>query len=381
MDHVDGSRDLTNGGTSIEAILAELNRPDRTFEPLSWETLEHADAAAGGVQWTIDRLIERGTMNVLFGPPGAAKSYVAIDMSLCMATGERFAGRDVASGLVVSGGGEGKRAFGRRLRAWRAGRELDERVVNDRFVYFGDRVGLLQSANVHNLAEAIAELADERQHKVEMITFDTWARHLEGDENATADVQKGCTNIFALLRDRFDCTVNLIHHTGWTDPTRMRGARALEAECDGVYAVNLDGERNVTTVTANYMRDGDKPDPLTFRGKQMDLGDVSAWALEYDAELRPTPKVQFELGPKEMQVLHAIRALHQMERERLSANGVDPVAAEVTPDMLKTRLSAMHQFDGSEAARRSLYNVVARLRDKRLISKRGKANMVPMGEG
>lgn len=344
---------------------------------MSFDQLAEADLNSGGVQWSIDGFIERGTMHVFFGPPGVAKTFLALDMALSIATGHSFATRPTTRGLVAYVGGEGPRAFGRRLRAWSAGHEHE--AVGNSFLYIPDRIGLTRDVNMQALAATIETKAEEADLKVEHVVFDTWQRHLEGDENSTGDVAKACRNIFG-LRDRMDCSISVLHHTGWGDASRIRGARVLEGECDGMWQIDLNEADHVTTLTCQRMRDGDKPQPQTFKGHRakLSVSENSSWYLEHRTDLKPTAKVEYMLGDRERDILKAIRALYAEERQRMIDEGISEVAAEVTQEMLRRRLVFLGKYTENDKERSALRNILGRLRDKGLIVRRGQSNMVPM---
>ena len=322
--------------------------------------------------------MERGTLAVLYGPPGAAKTFVAIDMALSVSTGREFAGRRTAQGLVVYVGGEGQRSFGRRLKAWRIGRSVD--AIGTNFAYITERVGLRDEANVELLADTIDAYSKALGERVESVFFDTWQRHLEGDENSTTDVSRACRNLCALVRDRFDCSIAVLHHTGWSESDRIRGARVLEGECDSLWQVSLDNERNVTTVSCKRMRDGKMPGPLVFRGRLVQVNEAGheSWCVEYAPGEKPQNSAEAGLGDKERRTLETVRRLYAGERERMLATGSNPMIAEVTTEMLRSDLVTRGVYPGDEGSNRAISNVLSRLLGKRLIERRGRRNFVPV---
>lgn len=92
-----------------------------------------------------------------------------------------------------------------------------------------------------------------------LIVLDTLVRNYgDGDENSTQDMSRfvaACDKI----RNRYDSTVLVVHHTGHAEKSRARGALALKAALDAEYRLTK-SERLL--LTATKMKDADMPDPL-----------------------------------------------------------------------------------------------------------------------
>ena len=78
--------------------------------------------------WQVKGVMEYGTLVEWFGGWGEGKTFVILDMLLCIAAGVDYHGRSVVQGPVVYFCGEGQRGLTRRLRAWEIenGINLDE---------------------------------------------------------------------------------------------------------------------------------------------------------------------------------------------------------------------------------------------------------------
>jgi hypothetical protein len=69
--------------------------------------------------WLLRGYLEAETLACLFGESGTMKSFLALDMGLCIASGLPWHGRDVPlAGPVVYVAGEGFRGLSRRIKAW-----------------------------------------------------------------------------------------------------------------------------------------------------------------------------------------------------------------------------------------------------------------------
>lgn len=69
--------------------------------------------------WLIKPYLDVGSLAMLFGEPGSMKSFLAIDIGCCIATGREWHGYPTRrSGPVFYIAGEGFAGFSKRLRAW-----------------------------------------------------------------------------------------------------------------------------------------------------------------------------------------------------------------------------------------------------------------------
>ena len=75
-----------------------------------------SDISLGPIQFLVDDLLPEGSLSMLFGDPGCGKSFIAIDIAMCVATGTSFHGKPVTKGAVIYIVGEGYR--GLTQRAW-----------------------------------------------------------------------------------------------------------------------------------------------------------------------------------------------------------------------------------------------------------------------
>jgi len=73
------------------------------------------------IKWIVDDYIESDSLAQVFGDPGGGKSFVAIDIACCVATGSAWHGHQVKQGAVFYIAGEGHNGLARRFKAWELG--------------------------------------------------------------------------------------------------------------------------------------------------------------------------------------------------------------------------------------------------------------------
>ena len=180
--------------------------------------------------WLIDGVMERMALGQLFGASQTLKSFLAIDMGLCIAAGIPWHGHNVRQGAVAYICGEGRSGLGRRMRAWgvQHGIEIDNLPF-----YITDRAALLcDERSSEQTSVTLSAMTEAHSQICEFVIIDTLARCFGGDENSTADMNAFIQHIDQHFRMYFGCTVMLIHHVGHHSKDRGRGSSALHAALD-----------------------------------------------------------------------------------------------------------------------------------------------------
>ena len=75
--------------------------------------------------WLIEGILESGSFGMLYGSPSSGKSFSALDMGACVATGLDWHGNAVQQGGVLYFVGEGMQGVGRRKDAWTIAHEIE----------------------------------------------------------------------------------------------------------------------------------------------------------------------------------------------------------------------------------------------------------------
>lgn len=202
--------------------------------------------------WLLRGMLERDTFALVFGDPGCGKSFLAIDWAARVATGTPWRGHGVKGGPVVYVAGEGQQGFGRRIRAWS---EHNGVSLADAPLFVAPAVAISETGQAAELLTAIESLCEPPA----LIVLDTLARCFGGgDENATKDMS-AFVSACDTIRQRYHCTILVVHHTGHADKSRARGAIALKAALDAEYRLAKDGN---LLLTATKMKDAETPAPL-----------------------------------------------------------------------------------------------------------------------
>lgn len=199
--------DETDGRFTLDSIDDMLKLPDPEF--------------------LIDGIIEVGALGLLFGAPGSAKSLLALDWAMSIATGRSWQSHGVRQGPVVYVAAEAARGVPKRIRAW-----LKQRDVNDWSncpIYFL-RVSV-QLREKRDVGDLLATL-QKKKLVPRLIIIDTLARcFLGGEENSAKEIGEFIHGAEALSQET-GATVLVLHHTGKNQDLEERGSSALQGAAD-----------------------------------------------------------------------------------------------------------------------------------------------------
>jgi len=166
----------------------------------------------------------RDTLARINGPSGHGKSFVALELAACVASGRAWHGRTVSRGLVLYVLAEGAAGANARLQAWRlrAGLERHDVAVLTSPVQTGGPDW-----------PAFVDWCGKRRPA--LIVLDTQARVTEGlEENAAKDMGQA-VGAWEALRAATGACVLLVHHRGLRGEhgrgsTAVRGAMGTELD-------------------------------------------------------------------------------------------------------------------------------------------------------
>lgn len=245
-------------------------------------------------------------VGALYGPSGGGKSFVAIELTACLASGTPFFGHRTQARPVVYVGLEGEAGFRLRLEARQrhTGQPLPERVS----FLLGQSFNLTERADVQRLALAIEATSPGGGT---VVVIDTLNRAAPGaDENSSVDMGRILEGTKELQRLTAGLVV-LVHHTGKDATKGMRGHSSLHAGVDAAIEVTRDGDRREWRVAK--AKDGEDGKAHAFTLYQVDLGRDADGDLITSCVVRtdnvPAATVALLSGRNQRLVLAAVRPL------------------------------------------------------------------------
>lgn len=220
------------------------------------------------INWLIKDHIERHSLSLIFGDPASGKSFVAIDMACCIATGLEWHGDRVEQGAVFYIAGEGHNGLTRRFKAWEVHHECD---LSQAPLYISYRPAqFYDEQSAQEVIDEVQALADKHQINPSFIIVDTLARNFGGgDENSTKDMGIFVQNIDR-LKDTWRASVLIVHHTGHQEKQRARGSIALKGALDHEYGVHKIAD-GVFTFKNSKMKDSTPPKEKGFEITPIEL--------------------------------------------------------------------------------------------------------------
>jgi hypothetical protein len=191
----------------------------RKFTFLPWDKFK--DLAPPG--WLVKNILPEGGLALLFGASGCGKTFVALDLGLCVATGEKWHGHGATRSRVVYIAAEYTSSLKNRVAAWL---QEQNREALDTFFFSKDAVQLHNNDEVTRFIDNLKSTLG--QEPVSLIIFDTLARcFVGGDENSAQEMGMVIANVDR-IREELGTAVLLIHHTT-KDNESYRGSGSLEA--------------------------------------------------------------------------------------------------------------------------------------------------------
>jgi 5S rRNA maturation endonuclease (ribonuclease M5) len=291
-----------------EKVEAELpdpgvieQEPPPTFPILSLNDLQ----AMPPVQFLVDGLFTRHGFAVMYGQPGCGKTFVALDVALCVASGKDWHGRPVKQGAVLYIAGEGVGGLGKRTKAWV---EHNYPSANNLPMYvLPTSVNFAAHSDVEKLTSTIHKLQEDHGVEFSLIVVDTVARALLGaDENSATDIGKfvkACDR----LKDEYGCALLGIHHSGKDATKGMRGSSALLGAVDT--SVQVTKSELIVKMHVDKQKDAEPPDDLYFQMNSTEVGTIGGETSVYltTAEGSEFKTEKSSLSDKQLKAMNCCR--------------------------------------------------------------------------
>lgn len=307
----------------FESIADAPASPTPAGKPARFTPISVADfAGRPAPTWIIKGVLPKAELCVLFGPSGSGKSFMALDLAMCIALGLPWRGRRVRQGRVVYLAAEGAGGFRNRCVAYAHAKGLDLKDVP--LDVIADVPNLVLKDDALALAKAMGPCS--------VVFVDTLAQTTPGsDENSGEDMGKALSHCKGVHKVT-GALVVLVHHAGKDTSKGARGWSGIRAAADAELEVmRLANGRLLRT---SKQKDGD--DNLEW-GFGLDVvpigvdedGDVVSSCIVTEQET-PTSAVLRTLGPNEAVVNEVIQEMAKVQNSGIE---VGPLLAEVVRRM------------------------------------------------
>ena len=245
---------LAGSGGDIGAalgLLHDLEQPGSTAERFRGALLEGAALYdMPPREYLIDGVLALNSLAALYGPPGSYKSFVALDMALCVTRGQWWNGAEVKEAArVLYVAAEGVGGFPDRVRAWHEADSMWAGEPSQLFTMLPQAVNLMDPADADALGRVCRELG------ARFIVVDTLNRCMPGgDENLSRDMGAAVAGLDR-IRILTGACVMAVHHTGKDTTRGLRGHSSLLAALDT--ALEVKASDHIVTLTTARQKDGE----------------------------------------------------------------------------------------------------------------------------
>jgi hypothetical protein len=283
----------------LELPQAPLQREGFKFE--AWDDIEDEP-----VEWLVQGVIPQRSFVALYAPPASFKSFVALDIAECIATGRPFLGNQISKqGAVLYIAGEGHGGIGSRIKALKTHHKTPVGAP----VYFLRRQVNLRSSktDLQDLVAAIDDLKAVGEIEFELIIIDTLARSFGGgNENASEDMGSWITAAGA-IQQRYTCGLLVVHHAGKDATKGLRGHSSLLGAVDTeLEIIRIEGAQPPKGILhISKQKDGEDGQRIGFKMVEVTTGSsgvidfegASSLAVMPDKEIDTTAKPKAKPAP------------------------------------------------------------------------------------
>jgi hypothetical protein len=194
------------------------------------------------------------SLAMVYGPSGAGKTFLGLDLALHVVTGSWWHGNEVTARPVMYVIAEGVAGTPKRVKVWREHHQVYRLGDHQPIRWLPQAVNLTDMMAVAAIAELCAELQPG------LVVFDTLARcALGAEENSAKDMGKVVASLDHVRRVTGACVL-LVHHSGKDASLGSRGSTALRGAMDTELELTT-GEGRVT-LKCSKQKDGAPPPPL-----------------------------------------------------------------------------------------------------------------------
>jgi hypothetical protein len=233
--------------------------------------LDELDQPGPEFTYLVDGFLSDGDKSIVGGASQSGKSFLAIEIAMCIAYNIAFFGCAVRPGLVIYQAGEGARGIKKRLRAWRKHHKA-EFSRDTPFVLLRSPIDIYKpDGDTDALIAEIKTLCTMFDVPLRLIVIDTLNTAAGGaEENSSRDMGMVMANI-AKLNAATGAAVMLVHHMN-AGGTKLRGSTAIYANVDQVILVSRDPVTKVRTARLDKQKDDEAGGQFQFELSSIDLG-------------------------------------------------------------------------------------------------------------
>lgn len=211
--------------------------------------------------WIIEDILpETAEISIIYGNHSTYKSFLILDMLLCIATGKDWHGKKTKKKNCVYITTDSETGTAIRFVAWQVANNIK---VMENFILVSRAAIIDDPVEYTYIADLIAKL------KPEIVVFDTLSRSMIGDETNTKDVRRVIKNLDKLIQD-YGCKFIFIHNN-----FQETSATSFLLSTVDVVIEAVKCDKNKVVLKCKKMRDYKPFTDMKFRMKVTSTGYVT----------------------------------------------------------------------------------------------------------
>lgn len=262
--------DLPEPQDDVEAEEVTRDEADSVFPLHDIDELENMPPPT----WLVHEMIAEEGLSVVFGDPGAGKSFIILDMALRIAHAMDWHGIVTRTSGVLYIAGEGARGFGKRVKGWRRKHGLEG--VHAPFLLLPVAVQLLDDKDRAKLIRTIQAAMQRAGFPIGLVVIDTVSRALAGADENGQEAMSAFVNACDEIKQFTRGAVLGVHHSGKDKEKGMRGSTVLLGGCDASIKITKDEE--IVTLKTEKQKDAEEAEPIYLRMEKV------TWATGLEEE-------------------------------------------------------------------------------------------------
>ena len=309
----------------VEAIAIVTKRQYRNASIDRLNLVHHM--VASKTTWCLFPFIQHDAINIIFGSPGSAKSYLALALGLSVMTGEKLASfvPNCRHNILYLDWEDTASVHGTRARRLIQGAGSDLSLKVDDIPYIRCYRGL--SEITADLQRVIAE------DNIELLVIDSAVYAASGDPN-TDDTVRSLTSALRQL----NCTSLIIAHDT-KDSKGIRGSKMWEAMARNIFEVKLESVPGTAEISVGVFHR-----KSSHSAKHPSIG----YSIRFDNEADTTTFIRDA---------SALTASTEMAGELTTKERIDSVLEEA---MTKTQIIEALKYMGLEVSPKTIENTLSR---------------------
>lgn len=293
----------------VSAEEATREDADSIFPLLDLDELE----AMPPPTWLIHGILPEEGLAIIYGDPGAGKSFIALDMALRVVMGFDWHGEAVKLCGVLYIAGEGSRGIGKRVKGWR--RQHGMEGADAPFLLLPIAVQMLDRTNRAKLLRTISAAIQRAGFAIGLIIVDTVSRALAGADENAQDAMSAFVAACDEVRAHIGAGVLVlgVHHSGKNKEAGMRGSTVLIGACETSIRITKDEETKRATLKTEKQKDDEEAAPIYMEMRKVTwatgLEEEQSTLVPFRAEATVTE--QIETGISKQQIYETFKAIEE----------------------------------------------------------------------